>query len=417
MDSSATTMVDPQSIPIDQIDVSDPKLYQEDAHWPLFERLRREDPVHYCADSAYGAYWSVTRYEDIVAVDSNHKIFSAHHAVMLDDGRHSGQTEDATVMLPFLAMDPPEHDKQRKIVTPAMSPANIAKLEATIRRRVQEVLDMLPIGAEFDWVPTVSIELTAQMLATLVNYPLKDRHQLVRWSDVSVGIPGDGVIDSWEQRDQELKLFAQTFLALREERRAAPPTSDLISLLAHSPEAQDMSIQDYISNVILLIVGGNDTTRNSMSGSILALHDHPEEWAKLNANPALIESMVPEIIRFQTPLIYMGRRATQDVELGGKLIRKGDKVAMWYISGNRDSEAIEHADRFIIDRPRPRQHLSFGFGIHRCVGNRLAEMQLRILWEEILKKGWKRIEVTGPVRRAYSNNIRGIVSLPVRIHA
>lgn len=165
-----------------------------------------------------------------------------------------------------------------------------------------------------------------------------------------------------------------------------------------------------------MIVGGNDTTRNSMTDGLMALNEHPEEYEKLRGNPGLIPSMVSEIVRYVTPVIHMRRTAKEDAELGGKHIRKGDKVTIWYVSGNRDPDAIDDPDRFIIDRPRPRQHLSFGFGIHRCVGNRLAELQLRILWEELLPR-FPVIEVVGPTRRVYSNFIHGIRSLPVRIPA
>jgi cytochrome P450 len=170
-----------------------------------------------------------------------------------------------------------------------------------------------------------------------------------------------------------------------------------------------------MGTLMLLIVGGNDTTRNSISGGLLALNQNPDQYRKLRDDPALVTSMVPEIIRWQTPVIHMRRTALQDTGIAGKTIRKGDKVAMWYLSGNRDEDAIEQADDFIIDRARPRQHLSFGFGIHRCVGNRLAEMQLTILWEEILKRNLPMIEVAGSPGRGYSNVLRSITSLPVRI--
>ena len=417
MATSAIDITDPASVPLDKIDVSDPELFENNAHWPLFKRLREEDPVHFCADSPLGPYWSVTKYKDIMAVDSNHKVFSSLGALSLDEFRLSGPTEDSTPVGGFLAMDQPQHDEQRKIVTPAVAPANIARLETLIRARTRSLLAELPIGEEFDWVETISIELTTLMLATLLDFPMDQRNLLKTWSDAAGGIPGDGIIESWEQRDELLKQMAGTFIEMRERRRQEEPKMDLVSMLAHSPMAQDMSYEDYVTNVGLLIVGGNDTTRNSMSASIIGFDRFPDQWAKLMANPELVDSAVPEIIRWHTPVMYQGRKALVDTELGGKTIRKGDRVAMWYISGNRDEEAIERPDDFIIDRKRPRQHLSFGFGIHRCLGNRLAEMQLRVLWEEIIKRGWSRIEVTGKPVYARSNTLRGIDYLPVRIHA
>lgn len=408
---------DPYKLPLDQFDVHNADLFQRDLQWGYFKRLREEDPVHYCSDSPVGPYWSVTKYKDIMEVDSNHKIFSSINAIALEMERFVGTTDDATSVGGFIAMDQPKHDEQRKAVSPAVAPTNIALLEGLMRERTRDVLNSLPIGEEFDWVSTVSIELTTLMLATLVDYPLEQRQDLKYWSDVVSGQPGDGFIESWEHRDAELKKMAAVFMQLREERRAQPPKNDLISMLAHSPMAQGMTAAEYVSNVTLLIVGGNDTTRNTMSGSILAFHDNPDQWAKLMANPALIESLVPEAIRYQSPVMYQSRRALEDYELGGKLIRKGDKLAMWYISGNRDEDAIHDPDAFIIDRQRPRQHMSFGFGIHRCLGNRIAEMQLRVLWEEIVAQGWSRVEVMGPPTRGYNTQLRVIEALPVRIHA
>jgi cytochrome P450 len=217
-----------------------------------------------------------------------------------------------------------------------------------------------------------------------------------------------------QERMAELGKMLAYFTKLWNERVNAPPRTDLVSMLAHGAATRNMDPMEFMGNLVLLIVGGNDTTRNSMTGGLLALHDNPDQWAKLRANPALVDSLVPEIIRWQTPLAYMRRTARQDFELGGKTIRAGDKVAMWYLSGNRDETAIENPDRFIIDRARPRNHLSFGFGIHRCVGNRLAELQLKILWEEILKR-FPVIEVMGPPTRVKSAFVRGFTSLQVRI--
>jgi cytochrome P450 len=206
------------------------------------------------------------------------------------------------------------------------------------------------------------------------------------------------------------------FSRLWAERANAPPRGDLISLLAHGEATRDMPRMEYLGNLVLLIVGGNDTTRNTISGSILALNEHPEEYDRLRADPSLIPNMVSETIRWQTPLAYMRRTAVRDVEIGGKTIRAGDKVLMWYVSGNRDEEVIERPNDFWIDRPRVRQHLSFGFGIHRCLGNRLAELQLQIIWEEILKR-FPRIDVVGPPQRVLSSFVRGYEALPVVIPA
>ncbi len=400
------------AVPLEAIDPSDPQLFVDDTIGAYFERLRREDPVHRSHSPIFGDFWSITRYRDIMAVDTNHAVFSSHWSrggITLTDPPPGEQLQM------FIAMDPPQHDEQRKAVSPIVAPGNLATMEALIRERTRGVLDGLPRNETFDWVDEVSIELTTLMLATLFDFPLEDRRLLTWWSDVATMNKAANP-DALEpaERMAELGRMLAYFTRLWNERVNAPPRNDLVSMLAHGPATRDMSPLEYMGNLVLLIVGGNDTTRNSMTGGLLAMHQNPGEWAKLRANPSLVSSLVPEIIRWQTPLAHMRRTATTDVEFGGKTIRAGDKVAMWYLSGNRDSDAIEDADRFIIDRPRPRQHLAFGFGIHRCVGNRLAELQLRILWEEILAR-FPVIEVVGPPQRVRSAFVHGFSSLPVRI--
>lgn len=400
--------------PLKNFHVGNPELFRTNSHWPYFARLRREDPVHYCAESEFGPYWSITKYHDIMAVDTNHAVFSsdmAHGGITIRDVREDLRGSRAM----FIAMDPPKHDVQRKTVSPIVSPTNLETMEPIIRQRVIDILDKLPIGETFNWVDRVSIELTTQMLATLFDFPFADRRKLTYWSDVATAIPtSGGIVESDDHRQAILTECLNYFLRLWNERVNDPPRGDLISMLAHGESTRNMSPGELLGNVILLIVGGNDTTRNSISGGLLALNERPSEYQKLRDDPALVESMVPEIIRWQTPLAHMRRTALSDIEFKDKLIRKGDKVVMWYVSGNRDEEAIENPNAFVIDRARPRQHLSFGFGIHRCVGNRLAELQLKVVWEEILKR-WQYIEVMEPPRRVLSSFVKGYETLAVRI--
>ncbi len=408
---------DPWSTPLELLDVSDSRLYQLDAWRPYFQRLRAEDPVHYTAESPFGPYWSITTHRDIVAVEGNHAVFSSFPTIAIGDSPNDQYIEN------FIAMDPPKHDQQRKTVAPVVAPRNLMLLEPVIRGHVRDILDNLPDdGVEFDWVDRVSIELTTRMLATLFDFPFEDRRKLTHWSDISIGSPETTGMDegfSMEEVQAGLNDMATTFMGLWAERAAADPgeRNDLITMLAHGEETRDMINRplEFLGNIMLLIVGGNDTTRNSISGGVLALNQFPEEYDKLRANPDLIPNMVSEIIRWQTPVLHMRRTLKQDFEFESRQMKAGEKVVLWYISGNRDENAHPDADQLIIDRPDARKHVSFGFGIHRCMGNRLAEMQLRVLWEEIAPR-FHTIEVTGPEKRLKSNFIRGIRAMPVKLH-
>lgn len=388
-------------------------MFQQNVHWAYFARLRDEDPVHLNENSEYGRVWSVTRFEDIMYVDKHHELFSSEAGITLGLPNSKAHQRDAFVTSNFIAMDPPKHDVQRATVSPAVAPSNLATLESTIRERAGAILDALPIGEEFDWVEAVSVELTTQMLATLFDFPFQDRSKLTRWSDVATAGPGNGI--SFEQRRTELLECLEYFTGLWNERVNEAPKGDLISMLAHGKDTRNMAPMEFLGNLILLIVGGNDTTRNSISGGVLALNENPAEYQKLRDNPGLIPTMVPEIIRWQTPLAYMRRTASVDTTLNGKHIKAGDKLLMWYVSGNRDERIIDRPNEFLIDRPNARHHLSFGFGIHRCMGNRLAEMQLRVVWEEILKR-FDKIEVIGAPERTYSTFVKGYTRLPVILH-
>ena len=400
---------DPYEVDIADFNLANPHLFSSDTLWPWFKRLREEDPVHYCRDSMFGPYWSITRYQDIMKVDTSHDIYSSEPMITVGD-----MQEDFQLSM-FIAMDRPKHDEQRAVVNPVVRGDQLRNFEPLIRERTREVLDSLPIGEEFNWVDKVSIELTTRMLATLFDFPFEDRAKLTRWSDVATAIPGMGIIEDEDQRRAELLECLGVFTELWNERVKEEPRGDFISMLAHGSATQEMDPFEYLGNIILLIVGGNDTSRNSMTASVLCQNLFPDQFAKLKANPELIPSMVAETIRWQTPLAYMRRTAKEDTILGGKQIKKGDKVLMWYVSGNRDDSHFENPDDYIIDRPNVRSHLSFGFGIHRCMGNSVGEMQLRILWEEILER-FDRIEVVGDAERVPSSFVRGYASLPVILH-
>lgn len=398
---------------IETLDLIDSEVWRQGKYWDRFERLRNEDPLHYTPDSFVGPYWSVTRYEDIMAIDIDHKRFSSsweHGGITL------GEPLEDFEMPMFIAMDEPKHSEQRKTVQPAVAPFALSEFEPLIRSRTQGLLDSLPVNEPFDWVDKVSIELTTMMLATLFDFPFENRRQLTRWSDVVTNMNDPDIVPGGEaQWRQEMMECLTTFMQMFQERGQQPQKNDLISLLAHGEKTKDMSPMELLGNVILLIVGGNDTTRNSMTGNAYFLNKFPEQYAKLKADPSLIPNMVSETIRYQTPLAFMRRTALEDVEMHGKTIKKGEQIAMWYVSGNRDERFWDKPNEFIIDRAEARRHISFGFGIHRCVGNRLAELQLKILWEEVLER-FSHVEVLAEPSLTSSAFVKGYTWMPVILH-
>ena len=401
---------------IDQINPHNPYLFLEDRWQDHFARLRAEDPVHLNELETSGRYWSVTKYEDVRAVDGDWETYSSAKGITLGikEIAMSEETESQVGIQTFIAMDPPDHTAQRKTVRSVSAPSNLRNIEPMIRERTAELLDSLPEGESFDWVDTVSIELTTLMLATLFDFPMGDRRKLTRWSDIVFAIPGPGgVVETQQQKIDELLECVDYFDGLFKLRRENPGF-DLVSMLANGEATKDIPMVEQLGNLLLLIVGGNDTTRNTMTGSVYGLNKFPDQYDKLLANPDLISNFVPEVIRWQTPLSYMRRTANHDTELGGKQIKKHDQILMWYLSANQDEDVFENAHVLDIERHNADRQLAFGYGIHFCMGSRVAELQLRVLWEEILQR-FKRIEIQEEPERVFSSFVHGYSKLPVTV--
>ena len=395
---------------VDPLDVTRPEIYRDDVWQEPFRELRARGGIYRCENSAFGPYWSITTYKPLVEVESLPDIYSSQAG-----GITLADIEEGDVRMPmFIAMDRPKHTGQRRTVAPAFTPSEMVRMTDDIRRRTAEVLDSLPVGEGFDWVDKVSIELTTQMLAILFDFPWEDRRKLTFWSDWAGDIEIAKDPEKKQVRLNHLWECAAYFTNLWNSKVGKDPTPDLISMMIHSDAMAEMDQHEFLGNLILLIVGGNDTTRNSMSAYAWGLNQFPDERAKLEANPELIHNATQEIIRWQTPLAHMRRTATQDIELDGHKIREGEKLGLWYISANRDESVFPDADRIIVDRENARRHLAFGHGIHRCVGARLAELQIGVLMEEMAKRRL-RVNVTGAPERVPACFVHGYRKLPVEL--
>lgn len=401
--SETTPMVDP-------LDVTRAELYRDDTWHEPFRQLRAEAPVYKCENSAFGPYWSISTYKPIVEVESLPELYSSEAGgIVVADL----MPEDIRMPM-FIAMDRPKHTGQRRTVAPAFTPSEMLRMTGDIRQRTAEILDGLPIGETFDWVDRVSIELTTQMLALLFDFPWEERRKLTYWSDWAgdIEIAKDPV--KKEERREILFQCAAEFGALWNSKVGKDPTPDLISMMIHSDAMKEMDQFEFLGNLILLIVGGNDTTRNSMSAYAWALEQFPDQRAKLEADPSLIANATQEIIRWQTPLAHMRRTATADAELMGQQIKAGDKLVLWYLSANRDESVFERPDEIIVDRANARRHLAFGHGIHRCVGARLAELQIGVLMEEMAKRRLRPNVVAEP-ERVSACFVHGYKAMPVEL--
>ncbi|HEX4182369.1 MAG TPA: cytochrome P450, partial [Caulobacteraceae bacterium] len=281
------------ALPLAELNPAKTERFQQDTIWPVFERLRREDPVHFTPESDFGPYWSVTRWNDIMAVDTDHEAFSSADGIGLPNRTAMEEQRKAMEAMGveprraggagFITMDEPEHGPARKAVSPTLAPANLALMSPVVRQRAGEILDSLPIGETFDWVDRVSKELTAMTLATLFDFPFEQRRKLPWWSDMIMNQPGHGPVESWQQKAEAMTECFGAFDELWNQRVDAEPGIDLISMLAHNDATRNMSPEEYQGTVVLLIIGGNDTTRNTITGSVLALN--PDQYAKLRERP------------------------------------------------------------------------------------------------------------------------------------
>ena len=383
------------------MDVSDPALYEAQTFHPLFRTLRDEDPVHFCPESRFGPYWAITRYEDILAVDMNHRAFSsAAGGISIFDSSVDDNSS-------FINMDPPDHKVHRGAVTPVFSSANLAAMEDEVRGRVERILDQVPLNQPFDWVALVANELPLQMLSTLFGIPEADPYHMLYWTNAQVAIIGGEPRDEVEAAKHP--SFTDYFLQLRARRSSEQGAgADLVSHLVRG-DAQ-ISDRQFLNHLRLLVVGANDTTRTSIAGGLEAVI-RQDLYGELRRNPNLLPTAVNEIIRFVTPVVHQRRTAVADCEVGGRTIRAGDKVVMFYVSGNRDERAFARPDELVLDRTEPRS-LSFGSGIHHCIGFRLARMQMEHMWRGMLER-FSGFELAGEATRTRSNFVQGYLSMPV----
>jgi cytochrome P450 len=401
-----------ESRPINPFEVSANALYTEDTWREPFAKLRAEAPISWRPESPFGPYWSVVTHDLVQEVELRHDVFSSRW----DKGNITiAEAVNGEGFPNFIAQDQPIHTAQRRVIAPAFNPSQIIKLEKLVKERTEKLFSELPRGEEFDWVERVSLPLTLGMLCILFDMPFEEWRDIKRWSDWASGVSEDNLNE--EYRTEFLVQMGEMLARFDKEldaRRAQPPTDDLLSRMVHSEAMGNMEAMERIANIALLIVGGNDTTRNSMSALVEAFDSYPDQLDALRADPALIPNAAQEIIRWQSPVTHMRRTALEDTELGGQQIKAGEKVVMWYISANRDENIFPDAERFDVARENARRHIGFGHGIHRCVGARLAEVQLQAVIDQIVKLHGRIVPQGKPTRLA-SPFLHGFTAMPVKI--
>lgn len=397
-------------------DLKDPGLYEAGVPWEAFKTLRKEDPVHWNPESDGAGFWAVTRHADIVEVSRQPLLFSSAY----ENGGHRIFNEnevgltgagDTAIGIPFISRDPPIHTRYRKFVMPALAPGRLGDIEARIRDRVRLLVDEIPMGQTVNLVPALSAPLPLMTLAELLGVSINLWPKLYDWTNAFVGEDDPEFRQSPEAMGATLGEFFEFAQELFQARRAEP-TGDIASLLANAEiDGEPVPFRDFVANLILVLVGGNETTRNSLSHTVAALSANPDQWDAIRADRDVLKTAAPEMVRFASPVMHMRRTAMEDTTVGGRPVRKGDKVVLWYISANRDEEVFPDADKFLVDR-KGAQHVGFGAGQHVCVGSRLAEMQLRIAFD-LLADRVRSFEVQAPPRRFRSNFINGLKNLDV----
>lgn len=398
------------------IDLKDPGLYEAGVPWEQFATLRREDPLYWNPEVDGSGFWAVTRHADIVEVSRQPLLFSSAY----ENGGHRIFNEnevgltgagDSAIGIPFISRDPPIHTRYRKFVMPALSPGRLGDIEARIRERVLRLVDEIPLGERINLVPALSAPLPLMTLAELLGVSIDMWPKLYDWTNAFVGEDDPEFRQSAESMAATLGEFFGFAQELFEARREQP-TDDIASLLANAQiDGEPVPFRDFVANLILVLVGGNETTRNSLSHSVAAFSAHPEQWDAIRSDRDVLKTAAPEMVRYASPVLHMRRTAMEDTTIGGRPVKKGDKVVLWYISGNRDENVFSDADRFLVAR-KGALHVGFGAGQHVCVGSRLAEMQLRIAFD-LLADRVKSFDVQAPPRRFRSNFINGLKNLDV----
>jgi cholest-4-en-3-one 26-monooxygenase len=392
------------------IDLSDPDAFVDGIPHAAFRRLRVEAPVYWQPEKVGRGFWAVTRYEDLMAISKDPLTFSSARG---GTNIFEVPEEDMSMLrLLMLNMDPPKHNKFRRLVSTGFTARMVTQLEPHVRAICADLVDNVIKRESFDFVTEVAAELPLLVIAQLLGVPAADRHKVFEWSNSLVGFDDPEYNTSLETgkiASAQMWAYANQLANERKEH----PLGDLVSVLMQAEVDGDrLSEMEFDSFFLLLAVAGNETTRNLISGGMRALIEHPEERARLVADPARLSTGIEELLRWVSPLIHFRRTATRDVEMHGQTIREGDKVVIFYPSANMDERVFVNPQTFDVGRT-PNDHLAFGIGEHFCLGANLARLEIRLIFEELLRR-LPDLEFAGPVRRLRSNFINGIKAMPVR---